>query len=1144
MSRARFVLGEAAHEFRSALRGPLVPLIFAGLVGYVGIVVLNAEYMQQMGAADVARNSAHVVQLMTIGQSFWLFFAWAWLFSRAVTRDRDARLHEVVLAAPICLPQLIVGRYLGVLGVAVLLGLSTPLGFLVVHPLEMLGALPAGIIGPPPVGAMLWGWLWFTVTSGIGVGALYLAMALRTRSAAAPFAVAALLMAVWMFSMVILRGGDIHPTVATLMDPTGFGEAEAQANEWTPVEKMTSLVAFTPALILNRVLWALLPGLPLVAVLVGLRRETLVLDRSRPRFLRDHPQPEQSAAEPEPIDVQPVGSPSWAWAMLQEARWQLERSLGSWGVWIAMGLLCFMCVAGSFVHVVGHAEGPLVPRPELLIPMLAEFLYITIAFVIAGFVGVMMRRDQEVGFYEVVSAAPAPLGVRLGGRALAAAGLTVGMMLAPILACYVVTGLAAPGSFAVVPPIAHFGLVYAPALLELCAVTVLCHALFRSSGVAYAASMFLTFVFVLNHELSVATYPLAQVGVPPDVSLSALVGWAPWLPLAVAQAGFKFGVFVLVTGLAWLAWSRGYVDRSVDRIGVALKRLRGGASVAVTVGLAVIVGVAAVAHEQLVVRGDYQRMADEDSIRADWERRWLRAPASFEVNGGEVEAALDPAQRTAEASWTLRGFRSPERRLEGELPAGVEVTEARVEGRRAAVETEAEAFGVTLGPCAEQAAGCTVELALRAERRGWPIEGTTPWIQPRQVWLTAGDLLPRLGLDPHRALRSPAVRQELGLPAARPRMPKDAAVSAIGVAPAGRWHWKVGVPEGWSLGTSGETDGPLDFAVIWRNEASPETVLDATRAVHGPTHRTTARETLDDLEEMQTCVAERLGLEPPSVQAVIQAPRHGEVALRGTVLLLPEDRGWDVASTGYGRWHRRYTLARALSARHLAVGASLRREAGSRWLLEGIPGWIGLSCVRELDGDEAWLALTQRASETVAQELGALEAPVEALALDGDARWVQPYSALSTFAWAQMTGEHPAGRVVASVVEQVREGRSLRAAIEQATGPSAAEQLLGRPLASDVAVVDAAGSGETIEPARRWTWSGGGWQSADRPEQVLLLPHGVRSEGPMDRIPAGSGAAVLVPKPTTLMDVWPSFERSIADNVWSPAGSEPGAAGR
>ena len=1167
MSGLRFILGEAAHEFRSAVRGPLVPLIFAGLVGYVGIVVLNAEYMQQMGATDVARNSGHVVQLMTIGQAFWLFFAWAWLFSRAVTRDRDARLHEVVLASPISLPHLIVGRYLGVLGVAVFLGLSSPFGFLIVHPMQMLGVLPESLVAAPPFGAMLWGWLLFTVTSGIGVGALYLAVALRTRSAAAPFAVAAVLTTVWMFSMVILRDGDINPTVATLLDPTGYGEAEAQVFDWTPIEKMTNLVAFTPALVINRILWGLLPALPLVGALIWLRREALVLDGARAQTISDDPQsplphasrhagtadgflakglgiPAGRSSPPsgarhagtttQALRMEPASSPSWLRAMLEEARWHLERSWGSWGVWIAMGLLCLMCVAGSFVHVVAHADGPLVPRPELLVPMLAEFLYITIAFVIAGFVGVMMRRDEEVGFYEWVGAAPAPLGVRLGGRALAAAGLTVSMMLVPVVACFVVTGLGAPSSFAIGTPVVYFVLVYAPAMLELCAVTLLCHAVFRASGVAYAVSMFLTFIFVVNQEASLVTYPLAEVGLPPQVSLSALVGWAPWFPLAGAQAGFKVGVFVAAIGLAWLVWSRGYVDRWTDRIFVALKRLRGGASFALAAGLVVAISVGTLVRDRLVVQGDYLSGPEEDAIRADWERQWLRAPAGFEVEGGDVDVSLDPGQRAAVASWTLRGVRSPERRLQGELPAGVEVTQATVEGREVSVEAAADTFGLALGPCAEQEAGCTLELLIRADRQGWPVEGRSPWILPRQVWLTAGDLLPRLGVDPHRALRSPSVRQGLGLPAARPEVSKSVAVSATGVAPAGRWRWKVDAPEGWSLPATGQTDGPLDFAFVWRVKPPQETVRAGTLAVHAKTHETGAEETLEDLGAMRTCVVDRLGLEPVAVEAVVQAPRNGEVALRGSVLWLPEDQGWDVDSSGYGRWKRRYTLAKALAASGLQAAAGLRQEPGARWLLEGIPGWVGLSCVREVDGDEAWLALMGRASEIIAQAFGALEAPVEGLALDGNAGWIEPYAALSTFAWAQLAGEDRAGQVAAAVVEHVRAGGSLRAALERAAGPDPAEQLLGRPLASDVAVVDTDDAGKTVEPARRWTWSGGGWKSTARPDEVLLLPHGVRSNGPRARLTAGPGAEVRPPKPTTLMDVWPSFERSIADNVWSP----------
>ena len=60
-----------------------------------------------------------------------------------------------------------------------------------------------------------------------------------------------------------------------------------------------------------------------------------------------------------------------------------------------------MGVGGSFVHIILHADGPLLPRPDLIEPLLVEFYYLVIVFMVAGFVGVMARRDDRAGFGEI-----------------------------------------------------------------------------------------------------------------------------------------------------------------------------------------------------------------------------------------------------------------------------------------------------------------------------------------------------------------------------------------------------------------------------------------------------------------------------------------------------------------------------------------------------------------------------------------------------------------------------------------------------------------------------------------------------------------------------------------------------------------------
>ena len=258
MRALRFIAAEAWHEFRAAFRGTFIPIAFPALVGYVLLVVLNADYMRDMGGTDVPRNSPHLVYLMTSGQAVWLLFAWAWLFAQAVVRDRSARLHEVVLSAPVSLPGLLAGRYLGALAAALLLIAAAGVGFLLVPVLGVVGLLPPEAVGPAPVFAIGHALLILGLPSAAGVGALFLCAAIRTRGLAGPFALAAVLMLVWMVSMVVLRGGDANVTLASYIDPTGFAEVEEQAvHTWTPREKVVGVLELTPPLIANRVVWSL-----------------------------------------------------------------------------------------------------------------------------------------------------------------------------------------------------------------------------------------------------------------------------------------------------------------------------------------------------------------------------------------------------------------------------------------------------------------------------------------------------------------------------------------------------------------------------------------------------------------------------------------------------------------------------------------------------------------------------------------------------------------------------------------------------------------------------------------------------------------------------------------------------------------------
>ncbi|MEM9731832.1 MAG: hypothetical protein AAF997_24865, partial [Myxococcota bacterium] len=523
-------------------------------------------------------------------------------------------------------------------------------------------------------------------------------------------------------------------------------------------------------------------------------------------------------------------------------------STRGWGFRLIGFLLFVVGVAGSVVHLVAHIDGPFVPRPEVLTPLLAEFSFVGIVFVIAGLVGVMARRDDCLGFVEISDSAPAPLWVRVAGRTLAAALLTLILAWVPMLSGWVVTAVFAPESFSLVTPFSFAMLSFFPGLLEVCAITLLVHALIRSAGVAHALTMLLAFIAVINHEVSLVSYPPYQVAIPTHVTLSELTGFGAWWgPVLVADA-FKLGIVALCISGAWIAWRRGTAQTVADRIALAARRVRAGAGVLGVAAMALLFASGSVLHDRLVVRGEFANVEEERHEQAEWEKRWWRHAASFSVRGGEFAAVLHPSTREFEAKWILSGVRSDTHQIHLGLPHGVTLDGAR--SSQGALQAE-EAFDhavVHLGSCDPD---CDVELLLSGRLDGWPVDDRQPWMSRAGVDARASDLVPVLGHDAARVLRGEAVRAAHGLPpVGRSHLP-GAFRSAHGVAPVGDWKVEVVVDDTERAVVLSEARrGPLDFAVAWPSERTQETVRGPLAAHHGPTHAATATELLEDTEAM------------------------------------------------------------------------------------------------------------------------------------------------------------------------------------------------------------------------------------------------------------------------------------------------------
>jgi hypothetical protein len=749
--------------------------------------------------------------------------------------------------------------------------------------------------------------------------------------------------------------------------------------------------------------------------------------------------------------------------------------------------------------------------------------YMIIVFMAAGMVGVAARRDEQPGIGEMLDAAPAPCHVRLVGRAAAAVTITALLAVLPGVSGILVTAMVAPESLRLLQPIVLLLTVLTPALLEISAFTLLLHALIRRKGPAYAASMLVAFIAVVNFETDLVSYPPLQIGRPVRIGLSGLTGLTPWLEKIALGDGFKLALVLLLLALAALLVRRGTDSGWRARWWTVRRRLSAGSVAVVLAACLALAYFSGRLHQRFVVEGGYEPLERQLASDAAWETRWAREQGAFSTTGGRVELEVDSVHRQLHGHWRLRGVRSATGVLHAELPFGLQVTGSRVQGREVVPVIEEDHLALPLDGCAE--AGCEVELSWSLAATGWA-EGERPsWLQRDGCWLHAPEVMPRLGFDADRVLRTPYDRQRFGLPEQIHLPGWESSLPSGAAAPAGRWTWRVTVDDGGSRQhiREDELEGLLDFAAVW-GPSMAQTEIAGVTLRHDRSRVATAAAVAEDLADMQAGVARWLGVHP-DIHGVAQWPRElGDSTVSGQWLLLAEDPHWDVAEQGVGRWVRRAEIAEALARRVVRDACDLREGEGAVWLNDGLPGAIGLLCVAETDGLEALAALLSRGADQVTQTLAASSVPVGPLKDALTDGWAADYAPLAAFNW--VSGQTP--QRLAMLLEQVRSSGDVAAALTTVAGADVAEVMLGLPNASDMHVAGAASRPQMS--GERWQWRGGGWTAIP---SVFEARRYRLEDGRLVARQDGDKAPISSPEATDVLylDAWPSYEREADDNL-------------
>ncbi len=1072
MSTLTFLFRSSWIEFRQGISSGIVTFSFVGMCVYLAITLLNAEYMQQLGATDVTRNGATVIYLMITGFAFFMFFAYAWIFAQPILRDRNVELHEIMLTMPINMTALLWGRYIGACLTGAVLASSVLFGFTLAPIMEWAGWLPAGSFSAIPWNLYAFTMAWLIIPTCMGVGAIYMMMTLYTRTLAGPMGAAVLIILLWMLSAAILVEGDISTTAASILDPSIFSFALAETQYWTPAQKQNAYLPLSDIFLLNRFIWCLLPVFLLGVAIKSISREHLISNRDKKTNI-----PQPSSHQTQTINIHaPVAGPAhnWIQAFFFETRWQLARVINNKAIWSAILVLLCVGISNTFIHVIWHAEGPLLPDPGMTQTALGKSLHLVLFFIIAGIVGIMCRRDHVVGVDDMLDGLATPTILRSAAKALAVVVITTLLTITPALSAIIVTLITDSNYLNVSFAFATQLLVILPSQIECAMVVFFVHALVRRTGLAFGASMFVVALMIANHELELINYPPFELGIPVRFTFSSLTQWAPWLDYVLVLGFFKLMLCLLLFGIAVTVTPRGKDSRIKALKQFSPRQFVYAPAFVIIAALIGSIASLSVLNDELIEQGGYKTVATERADNASWEKLWVadRDQIAFSMKGGHLSIKVDTENRTIEGLWHINQFRSQNGILYAQAPDGMNKLEVSVDDLVVESNIEHDLIQADLSSCVQSPCSITLKWTTRVD--GWSSEAVIPWFSSEGIWVNASQFAPSLGIDPNRIIRSKLHRERHNL-AHDYTLPRwQGATSADGVAPSADWVWQVEVVNkntSYNLNSplSGRTNGPLELLISGAKTLSEETI-NSLSMWSTPQDITLNQTIANDVLTMKECVERRLKTSI-DIAHVVRTPGDGHASqFVNSVLHLAEDPYWHIAPNGIGHKMRQADIAQLLARRHILNSLPLRESSGSLVLTSGLPGAIGMLCVGDIHGVAALADIAKRYSEETTHAFASSKIPVDELRSDVSDGWAVYYSKLALLTWtAQQSPDQ-----LSMALSQLSHSSSFDDALTSLFGQTSKQSLLGRPYSStfELEVKD----GQTKLVGERHQWNNGGWQ--------------------------------------------------------------------
>lgn len=765
----------AGFEFRSRLRllsTWVYFLIFFALamlwIAAAGGLFKDASI--SFGSGKVAVNSPFALMQTVVVLGLLGVTVMSAISGRAVQQDFEHRMQSFFFTSPIGKLQYLGGRFVGSLGVVLVVFAGIGLGAFVA---TTLPGMDAERLGPNRLVAYLLPYALVLLPNALLIGGIFFSLAATTRKMLPVYVGSVLVLIGWLLAQQLLRDID-NRYIAAMIDPFGSRAINVLTEYWTIAERNTRLVLLEGPFLWNRLVW--LGVALLVCAACAWRFSFAAAASERPlkvnatKGRRAASGDSEAPAATAPLHAVRIDASRRAALLPHLVALYLRETIKNvyFGVLVLAGLL-FMIFASTTVGATfGTATWPLTfQMTGLLNGTFAAFMLIIITF----YSGEMVWREREHRLDQIADATPVPTWLPMLAKLLALMAVPV-LLQAVLMLCGI--GIQASKGYFRFEPMLYLREMFGIELLNywlVCALALTVHSVVNQKYVGHFVMIVYYVLLIFAGQLGLE-HNLYKFGSVPGATYSDINGYGHFmLRLRSFQAYWGAGSVLLLVG-AYLFWARGTEADWRSRRAQARARLNGPTLALAGLALVAFAGVGGFIFYNTNVLNVYETTIDAQQRQVDYETKYKRfaGQPSPKVVGVKLDVELYPKEQrvrmlgaytltnknTEPVEWLQLNFTSGRavqvRRLELGVPARLEVDDPRVGVRRYRLATPLAAGQST-----------TLDFDLELPTHGFANEGSNTAVVYNGSFVNGRLLLPILGYSANAELERDQDRRKFGL---------------------------------------------------------------------------------------------------------------------------------------------------------------------------------------------------------------------------------------------------------------------------------------------------------------------------------------------------------------------------------------------